>query len=212
MEINLGYKNWMVLKQVVLNKDGTGPLGSMCPSVMAWAISHWPPPRLASLALSWAGLPTQVMAPDNVNVASRTLPRLSPSPNDHHHRTGWSDLGLSLWLLYRPALPSHPMSSTICTCHAWAGGGAALLSLVKITCISRQCGVSGQLGFLASDWVGDWDGSLPNASGSSGPFQPLGGVRVWPSFWILFQVSVHLGHSIWWPLPWKQWPWIETLD
>ena len=27
-----------------------------------------------------------------------------------------------------------------------------------------------------------------------------------------FHVSVHLGHSIWQPLTWKQWPWIQTLD
>ena len=30
------------------------PLGLMCPSVMAWVISHRPSPRLAGLALSWA--------------------------------------------------------------------------------------------------------------------------------------------------------------
>ena len=60
-----------------------GPLGSMCPSVMAWVISCQPSPRLASLALSWAGLLTQVMAPDNINTVSHTSPRLSPSPNDH---------------------------------------------------------------------------------------------------------------------------------
>ena len=31
-----------------------GPLGSMCPSMMAWAISQQPSARLAGLALSWA--------------------------------------------------------------------------------------------------------------------------------------------------------------
>ena len=36
-----------------------GPLGSMCPSLMTWAISHQMSPRLASLVLSWNGLPTQ---------------------------------------------------------------------------------------------------------------------------------------------------------
>ena len=55
----------------------------MCPSVMPWVISHQPSPRLASLALSWAGLLTQAMVPDNVNAVSHILPRLSPSSNDH---------------------------------------------------------------------------------------------------------------------------------
>ena len=36
-----------------------GPLGSMHSLVMAWAINHWPSPRLAGLMLSWACLPTQ---------------------------------------------------------------------------------------------------------------------------------------------------------
>ena len=83
------------------------------------------------------------------------------------------------------ALPFHTMSSTLCTCHAYDGGGAALSSSVVTTYISRQYQVSGQSGFLTGDWDGDWDGVLPTASGSSRPFQPLGGVRVWPSFWIL---------------------------
>ena len=39
---------------------------------------------LPDLALRWAGLLTQVMVPNNVNTASHTSPRLSPSPNDHH--------------------------------------------------------------------------------------------------------------------------------
>ena len=60
------------------------PLGLVCPSVMAWAISCQPLPRLASLALSWAALPTQLMVTDSINVASCASPKLSPSPNDHH--------------------------------------------------------------------------------------------------------------------------------
>ena len=39
--------------------------------------------RLTGLVLSWACLPTQPMAPDNMNVTSCTLPKLSP-PNDLH--------------------------------------------------------------------------------------------------------------------------------
>ena len=38
---------------------------------------------------------------------------------------------------------------------------------------------------LTGDWDGDQDGVLPNVFGSSGPFQQHGGVRMWPSFWIL---------------------------
>ena len=82
----------------------------------------------------------------------------------------------------RPALPSHTMSSTIGTCHVCDGGGAALSSLVEITCISRKYQVSWQFGFLTRDWEGEWDGTLPNAPGSSGPFWLFGEVRVWPSF------------------------------
>ena len=56
-------------------------------------------------------------------------------------------------------------------------------SSVEITCISKQYRVSGWsgVGFLARDWDGECDGVFPNASGSSGPFQPHVGVRVWPS-------------------------------
>ena len=54
-----------------------------------------------------------------------------------------------------------------------------------LQCISRQYQVSEQLGFLARDWDGDWDGVLPNTSGSSGLFQLLDGVRVQSSSWIL---------------------------
>ena len=59
-----------------------GSLGSICPSVMAWGISYQPSPRFAGLALSWACLPTQLMAPDSINVESCTSPKVSPSPND----------------------------------------------------------------------------------------------------------------------------------
>ena len=61
-----------------------GSLGLMCSSVMAWVIIHWPSPRLAGLALSWAGLPTQLRPPDSINAVSSGLPKLSPSPSDHH--------------------------------------------------------------------------------------------------------------------------------
>ena len=139
------------------------------------------------------------MAPDSISVASHTLPKLSPSPNDHHPWNRTAQPGPVNMASVRPFFPSHTMSSTIGACHACDGGGAALLSSVEITCISRQYQVSGWLGFLTGDWDGDWDGVLPNASGSSGPFQPLAGVRVWLSeYW--FKFSVHLDNLIWCPL------------
>ena len=102
-------------------------------------------------------------------------------------RTGWAWPGLVTMASVKPALPSWTMSSTNGACHMWDGGGVTLSSLVEVTCISKQYQVSGQsgVGFFPEDQDGDWDGAFPNASGSSGPLQLLGGVRVWPSVWIL---------------------------
>ena len=72
----------MALMQVDWNEGGQAPLGSMCPSVMAWVIYHLPSPRLIGLALSCACLPTHAMTPDNVNATSLTSPKFSPSPNE----------------------------------------------------------------------------------------------------------------------------------
>ena len=49
----------------------------------SWVISHLPSLRGMGLVLSGVCFSTQEMAPDNVNVASLTSPRLSPS-NDCH--------------------------------------------------------------------------------------------------------------------------------
>ena len=51
--------------------------------------------------------------------------------------------------------------------------------------------------------------ALPNAPGSSGH---LVGWGCGPPSGYWFQVSADLGCLIWWPLTWKQWLWIETLD
>ena len=59
---------------------------------------------------------------------------------------------------------------------------------------------------------GECDGVLPNASGSSGPFWPLGGVRVWPSVWILIPGFLWSRSLSLVAIDIKQWPWIETLD
>ena len=112
----------------------------------------------------------------------------------------------------RPALPFHTMFSTIGTCHVWDGGGAALSSLVEITCISRQYWVSWQsvsspetgmvIGMGCSQMPLDLQGCSGYLVGwGCGPLS---------EYW--FQVSVHVGHFIWWPLTWKQWPWIEIPD
>ena len=104
------------------------------------------------------------------------------------HRTGQSpDLGQSLQHLLgqhchlKPCLPQ--LAPAMCEVVV------VLLSHLqcRLPCISKQYWVSGKsgVGFLAGDWDGEHDGALPNSSKSSGPFWPLGGVRVWPSGWIL---------------------------
>ena len=55
--------------------------------------------QLTGLALSWACLPTQLLAPDSVNMVSLILPKLSPYPRDSLCRRGWPNWGLSLPLL-----------------------------------------------------------------------------------------------------------------
>ena len=82
------HRHWSWLQK--LNGDDAGrmeqghlgPLGSMHCLVMAWLINHQPLSRLTGMALSWACLPTQLMAPDSMNAASHTSPKLSPSPKD----------------------------------------------------------------------------------------------------------------------------------
>ena len=69
------------------------------------------------------------------------------------------------------------------TCQACGGGGVVPQSLFEITWISKQYRVSGLSGIflLTRNLDGEWDRVLPDASISSGPFQPLCGVKVWPS-------------------------------
>ena len=80
-------------------------------------------------------------------------------------------------------LPSQTMSSTTGTCQACGDDGVVPPFAVEITCISKQYQVSGWSGVClpAGDWDGEWDGTLPDASHSLGPFQPFSGVRVWSS-------------------------------
>ena len=68
----------------IMDQGWPGPLGLMCPLVMAWVINHLPLPRLMGLVLICAYLPTHAIIPDNINVASLTSPKFSPSPNELH--------------------------------------------------------------------------------------------------------------------------------
>ena len=87
----------------------------------------------------------------------------------------------------RPDLPSQSMSSTTGTYHACGGSGVVPPSSVKITWMSKQYQVSGQSGtcLLTGDWDGELEGVLPDASISLALFWPLGGMRVWPSVWMV---------------------------
>ena len=60
-------------------------------------------------------------------------------------------------------------------------------SSVKVTHISRQCFVLGQLdgGLLAGDQDGKREGELPDASDSHRSFALWGGTSAWPSIWRL---------------------------
>ena len=130
-----------------------GPLGLMYHLVMAWAINCWPSPRLTGLVLSCACLPTQLVAPNNMNVVFHTSPKLSPSLEQDS--PAWAS-----HYCFRPDLPTHTMSSTTGTCQACGVVVLVPQSLVEITCISKQYQVSGQsgIGFLTRDWGGEWEG------------------------------------------------------
>ena len=67
------------------------------------------------------------------------------------------------------------------------GWGTAPNSSVKVTHISKQCFVLGQLdsGLLARDQDGEHEGELYNASGSHRSFALWGGMSAWPSIWRL---------------------------
>ena len=95
-----------------------GPLASVHHSLMACAIICWPSHRLNALALSWACLPTQFMAPDSVNMVSWASPNLRPSPRDclSYNRMAWP--GPVTTASIRPDLPSQGMCSTTGTSQA----------------------------------------------------------------------------------------------
>ena len=67
------------------------------------------------------------------------------------------------------------------------GGGTAPNSSVKVTQISKQCFILGQLdsGLQARDQDGEWEGELSSASGSHRSFALWGGMSMWPSIWRL---------------------------
>ena len=122
------------------------------------------------------------------------------------HRTGWPKLGLSLQLLLgqlghlAPCLPQlapamHVMEVVLLFCPWWRSpvfpgntecqGSWVSLPETGMGCSQMPLDLQGHSGHLVGLGCG-----------------PLSG------YW--FQVSIHLGHSIWWPLTQKQWLWIET--
>ena len=89
--------------------------------------------------------------------------------------------------LVRPILAQRSTSSTKGAVQAWGSGGTAPVTLVNVTCISRQYLVLGWLGggLLVGDQDGEQEGELPNAPISLGSFQLWDGMSTWPSFWRL---------------------------
>ena len=163
-----------------------GPLGLMHHLVMVWAINHWPSTRLTGLALSWACLPAQLLAFDSMNAASHASPKLSSSPKIATCRTGWLSLGQSLLLLLGQIFhlgPCLPQLAPARHVGGWCSSPIFGRDYLYFQTIPSPRALS--VSFLARDWDGEREGMLPNTSVSSGPFQPLGGVRVWPSVWML---------------------------
>ena len=187
METSLDYRNWMVLTQVEWNE---GDQALLVWYVLQWWLgwstaSHHPD----LLVWYWVGLVHQ----PNWWCLTKWMQCLTPYLSSvlllmtASHRTEWPNLGQSLWLLLgqlchlKPCLPQlvpamHEVV-VVSLSHFW------WRSLAFPHNTKSQA--SHLLVFLSRDWDGECDGVLPNASGSSGPFWPLGGVRVWPSVWIL---------------------------
>ena len=69
----------------------------------------------------------------------------------------------------------------------WEGGGTAPNSSFKVTCISKQYFILGQLdsGLQAGDQDSKWEGELFNASSSHRSFTLWDGTSMWPSVWTL---------------------------
>ena len=153
--------------------------------VIAQVINHQPSCRLTALALSGASFPTQLMAPDSVNMVSHTSIKLSPSKDClPWNRMTWP--GPVTTASVRPDLQSWIMPFTMGACQVCGGGGVAPLSVVEVTWISKQYWVSGWLGvcLLARDWDGNAMGyyQMPPS-----PWGLLGHLVVWgygpPSGW-----------------------------
>ena len=67
------------------------------------------------------------------------------------------------------------------------GWGTAPYSSVKVTCISKQCFVLGQLdgGLWDGNQDGEWEGELSDAFSSHRCFTLWGGTSTWPYVWRL---------------------------
>ena len=130
------------------------------------------------------------------------------------HRTGGPDLGQSLGLLLgqlchlKPCLPQlvpamHEMVVVLLSCLWWRSpvfpnntksqASQLLVSLLETGMVMRM-------------------GHFQMPLDLHGHFSHLVGWGCGPQSGYWVQTSDHLGHLIWWPLTWKQWPWIETLN
>ena len=79
------------------------------------------------------------------------------------------------------------ISSTSGAVQEWEGGGMDPSSSVKVTCISKQYFMLGQLdgGLLAGDHNSKQEGELSSSSDSHRSFAPWVGSSIWPSAWRL---------------------------
>ena len=164
-----------------------------------------PFPQAYCLALSWACLPTQLMVSDMCECGILWLAQAKSLLLEITlHRKGQPNLGLSPPLLWgRFAISEHVLQPQVLARYVGVMVCSSVCSRDKW--ISRQYQVSGWSGicFLMGDWDDEQDKTLPNASISLGPLWPFGGVRVWPSFWMITPDLDHPGHLIRWPLTQK---------
>ena len=214
METSLDYKNGMVLKQVGWS-EGDQALLVQC--VLQWWLGkstagHHP----GSLVWHQIGLVCQ----PNWWCLMAWMCHLMPHPNSvlllttATHKSGWPNLGQSLWLLLgqlchlKPCLPQlmpamHEMVVVLLS-HLWwrspvfpnnnySQASQVLVSLpetsmvIMMGCFQMPLDLQGHLSCFMGWGCGPQSG-----------------------YWV--QTCDHLGHSIWQPLTWKQWPWIETLN
>ena len=97
----------------------------------------------------WTCLPTQLMAPDSLNVMSHPAQAKSLLLEIVFHKTGWLNLGPSLLLLLDQICCLKTPSSTTGTCQTCGDHGVVPPSSVEIIWISKQYQVSGNQAFAS---------------------------------------------------------------